>query len=391
MTGWGQVYQKAGSPGHFSSYAKVEIGNAKTYVHLKSGEWVLVQDQSNNQIRGAHFLSDFSGNAAIPMQSVAIGKGILAMAAPPAGYNNHFWPGSRGTYAPGSVDGVYIQMDMRVSDANLNLVANVGADWWQSAKAKFVNGFGNNPTAGTSNWVELSTEWKTLAFYSSSTEVFLADPPPGVGSASSEPTPKILSFAPDSGSIGDGVTSASVIQLNGTAEAGSEVSIFDNDRKIGATKADSDGTWILTTQQLSDGIHNFSAKSVDLRGAASAMSSALAVTISTGSTPPPSGTNLLVNGSFEMSDIGIGKWEGVKSVAGWTALSGGTIEMWNSVSGVSAPDGNIFGELDYLGGRDGFYQTIQTTAGQSYELSFRCSQPSWPFGYNLCGGGLVER
>jgi hypothetical protein len=51
----------------------------------------------------------------------------------------------------------------------MKVVANVGADWWRDATAGYVHGFSNNPGAGMSNWVELSTRWITFRFASWST------------------------------------------------------------------------------------------------------------------------------------------------------------------------------------------------------------------------------
>ena len=53
---------------------------------------------------------------------------------------DHIWPTARGTFAAGAVDGVYVQMDMRVTDPNLHLIAQVGADWWRDASAVFIAG-----------------------------------------------------------------------------------------------------------------------------------------------------------------------------------------------------------------------------------------------------------
>ena len=64
--------------------------------------------------------------------------GSTAFGAPAAGYMDHFWPTARGTFAAGSVDAVYVQMDMRVTDPNLNLIAQLGADWWRDASARFI-------------------------------------------------------------------------------------------------------------------------------------------------------------------------------------------------------------------------------------------------------------
>jgi hypothetical protein len=179
VTGWGTVYQKVGAPKYSNPDGGIIVADAKTYVHLSTThEWILVQDQATDQLDGAHFVADFKLNASLPMELSAGPDRSVVMSVPPAGYNNHFWLRKRGTYTAGSVDGVYVQMDMRTNDPKMKLVANVGADWWRDAAADFVRGFANNPGAGTSNWVTLSTEWSTLRFYSWSTPQLRADPPP---------------------------------------------------------------------------------------------------------------------------------------------------------------------------------------------------------------------
>src|SRR5262249_21596686 len=151
-----------------------------------------------------------------------------------AGYNDHFWYGSRGTYTAGTVDGVYVQMDMRTTDPNANLVGMVGADWWRNATAPYLADHSNNPGIGGSNWVELSTQWKTIGYYSMSTAAFQANlPPPLLGSSPTSPVetpdtlapaaPAITAFTPDTGTVGDKVTDAKQLTLSGTAEAGSTV------------------------------------------------------------------------------------------------------------------------------------------------------------------------
>jgi hypothetical protein len=191
VTGWGQVYPKAGAPKYSNPDGSILIANAKTYVHLSATrEWILVQDQTTDEITGSHFISDFSAKPSIQMRLDAQPDGSVAIGFPPPGYNDHFWIIKRGTYAAGSVDGVYVQMDMRTNDPNVKLVANVGADWWRDETAGFVRGFANNPGAGMSNWIELSTRWSTLRFYSWSTSKLLTNPPPPL--AETRPPPVVV-------------------------------------------------------------------------------------------------------------------------------------------------------------------------------------------------------
>ena len=187
VTGWGQVYPKAGAPAYSNPDGNIAIANAKTYIHLNTtGEWILVQEQAPDAIAGGHYVSDFKSGPAVEMKLSEQQDGSVAMPLPPPGYNDHFWIAKRGTYPGGAVDGVYVQMDMKTNDSNMKVVANVGADWSRDANAGYVQGFTNNPGAGMSNWVELSTQWLTLRFASWSTSRLLADPPPPL--AETEPT-----------------------------------------------------------------------------------------------------------------------------------------------------------------------------------------------------------
>jgi hypothetical protein len=95
-----------------------------------------------------------------------------------------------------------------------------------------------------------------------------------------------------------------------------------------------------------------------------------------GPTAPASPTNLLVNGSFEATAVPAGQYAELSSVPGWTPLSGGRIELWNAHRGVTAAQGANFAELDHRSALDGFYQDVQTKAGQAYALSFDlCARP----------------
>jgi hypothetical protein len=190
VEGWGQIYPEVGKPPNSNPNAAVEVANARTYVRIKqSGEWSLVQDQSKTQLTGGHFVPDFAGNVAIPMKATPLTAATISFDAPPIGYNNHFWYKARGTYEAGTVDAVYVQMDMRTTDPSLHLVAMVGADWWRDANAPYLGDHSNNPGVGGSNWIELSTQWKTIGFYSIGWEEFRAGPAPPLQPSSIELPP----------------------------------------------------------------------------------------------------------------------------------------------------------------------------------------------------------
>jgi Bacterial Ig-like domain len=405
VEGWGQVYHQVGQP-LTNANANVEVANAKTYVRLKAtGEWVLVQDQAKGQLAGGHFVTDFANNGGYDMKVDTLAGGRASFDAPPAGYNDHFWYQSRGTFANGAVDAVYVQMDMRTTDQNANLVAMVGADWWRNASAPYLDDHSNNPGIGGTNWIELSTEWKTLGYYSLPTAEFQANLPPSLrGAANTAPVtsnpdttppaaPTIAAFTPDTGAVGDKLTSASDLTVSGRAEAGSTVKLFDGTTQIGTAKASTSGDWNIATSKLATGTHNLTARATDAAGNTSSASSPFGLRVDgavtspspttptpspTTPTPTPTGKNLLVNGSFEASSVAENRWAGFSSIPGWTAISGGTIELWNNLNNVKATNGSNFGELDFAGARDGFYQAVKTTAGQSYDLSFDArSRSGW--------------
>jgi hypothetical protein len=79
---------------------------------------------------------------------------------------------------------------------------------------------------------------------------------------------------------------------------------------------------------------------------------------------------LVVNGSFEAETIGNNSWYNIASLTGWSNTAGG-IELRNNVEG-TAVDGFNFVELDTSGNSD-IYQTLNTTAGQYYTLTFQYS------------------
>jgi hypothetical protein len=147
-------------------------------VHLTTGGWVKVQDQATDGIDGAHYVADYSGNASVEWNQTTLSDGSALVDTPQSGYNDHFYQGTRGTYAAGTVDGVFVMADMKTTDPNEHLVANHGADWWLNSSAPFVNGFSNNPGAGMSDWVILTTDWKPVYFTSLSAPQLQANPPP---------------------------------------------------------------------------------------------------------------------------------------------------------------------------------------------------------------------
>jgi hypothetical protein len=192
LTGWGIVYPEAGAPvSPNAATDTVQIADFTTYVHLTNGTWVEVQNQAQNGIGGAHYVANFANGANIPWNEQKLSDGSVSVDAPPSGYNDHFWPGVRGTFTPGTVDGVFVEANMKTNDPNANLVAEIGADWWRNSTAPYVNGFANNPDVGGNDFTKLTTQWQTLYYTSLSAAQLTADPPPGLTGAQSATTPPV--------------------------------------------------------------------------------------------------------------------------------------------------------------------------------------------------------
>ncbi|KLG03990.1 hypothetical protein YA49_20525, partial [Enterobacter cloacae subsp. cloacae] len=70
--------------------------------------------------------------------------------------------------------------------------------------------------------------------------------------------------------------------LNGTAEAGAVVAIYDNGQKIGETTADAQGNWSFTPEtELTEGEHSLTVTATDAAGNTSAPSDAWELVIDT--------------------------------------------------------------------------------------------------------------
>jgi len=104
----------------------------------------------------------------------------VSINAPPAGYNDHFWPTLRGTFTPGTVDGIFAEAQMKTNDPSANPVAQLGADWWRNSTAPYAGLNVNNTGVGLNDRVKLTTQWQTLYYTSLSPQQLQADPPPGL-------------------------------------------------------------------------------------------------------------------------------------------------------------------------------------------------------------------
>jgi hypothetical protein len=113
--------------------------------------------------------------------------------------------------------------------------------------------------------------------------------------APAAPTGLGLDTATDSGAKGDGITNVSQAKIDGTAEAGGRVTLYDTDGTtvLGTGTANATtGAFSITTSALSDGTHSISAKATDAAGNTGAASTAYAVRVDTAAPAAPTGLSL---------------------------------------------------------------------------------------------------
>ena len=140
--------------------------------------------------------------------------------------------------------------------------------------------------------------------------------------------PTIASFSPDSGTVGDGVTNATVLTLAGSATASSTVNVYDGATLLGTATVNASGNWSFTTGTLSGGSHSFTATDT-VSGTTSAASTALNVTVDT--VVPTGGTPALT----VASDSGISHSDNITNVTSpsftvalnSTVAAGDTVEL----------------------------------------------------------------
>jgi hypothetical protein len=103
--------------------------------------------------------------------------------------------------------------------------------------------------------------------------------------------PSVISFSPDSGIVGDGITNSNVVTLTGAAEANSTVKVYDGATLLGSATANGSGVWSYTTTALSNGAHSLTATATDASGNVSPASSAMSITIDSVAPVAPSITS----------------------------------------------------------------------------------------------------
>jgi predicted secreted protein len=104
----------------------------------------------------------------------------------------------------------------------------------------------------------------------------------------------VLAGASDSGIVGDHITRVATPTFGGTAEALSQVTLYDTDGQtaLGSVRADADGKWSITTSVLADGEHTLAIRQVDAAGNESGAGIAFTLTVDTAAPAAPAAPQL---------------------------------------------------------------------------------------------------
>ena len=174
VQGWGAVYQIDGaSVAPNNARDTVTIANYQTWAHYTNGTWAKIQDQATIGVSGANYAADFGGAIKNFSVSTVNSDGSYTFNTPPpadgsssVGYNDHFFFNTIPTFTAGSVDGILTEAQIKTNDAAQNLVVQFGADWYlnPSIPGKGVFNSSNYAEAGGTNWIKLTTSYRTVYF-----------------------------------------------------------------------------------------------------------------------------------------------------------------------------------------------------------------------------------
>ena len=116
--------------------------------------------------------------------------------------------------------------------------------------------------------------------------------------------------------------------LNGTAEAGSTVNIYDGTTLVGTVTADSNGNWSLpqTTTTLSEGQHNFTATATDAAGNTSVASPVTSIVVDITAPGLPTALAVVNNGTRVTGTAEAGSTVTITSADGATVLGSATAD-----------------------------------------------------------------
>lgn len=145
------------------------------------------------------------------------------------------------------------------------------------------------------------------------------------------PTALSLDTTTDSGTKGDGITNVTQVKIDGTAEPGSTVTLYDSNGTtvLGTGTANATtGAFAITTTALSNGVHNITATAADAAGNISTHSTPDSITIDT--TPPAAPTGLTLDSTTDSGAKGDGITSFTQIEIDGTAVPGSNVTLYDT-------------------------------------------------------------
>ena len=245
-------------------------------VSLQPGTWTTVSSTQLANLGGGHYAAGnianaylFNNNTASLIENALGGTGADVITGNIA--NNTLTGGAGGDTLDG-VSGTDTAVYTGASSA-YQVTQNADGSW------KVVD-----LRAGSPDGIDTLRNIDFLQFSDATVTVGATPPPPPPPVV---PAPVISTVTPDTASPTDGITSATILTLAGTALVNGTVRIYDGATLLGSTVASAGGNWSFVTATLNDGAHNFTATATDASGNSSAASGAKNVTVDTATPVSP--------------------------------------------------------------------------------------------------------
>ena len=157
--------------------------------------------------------------------------------------------------------------------------------------------------------------------------------------------PSITAFSPDTGAVGDGITTANVLTLTGTAEANSTVKVYDGATLLGSAVANGSGAWTYTTAALANGAHSLTATATDAAGNTGVASAALPVTVM-----GPPGAPTIASFSTDSGTVGDGITNDNTLTLTGTADANATVKVYDGATLLGSAVANGSGAWSFTTG-----------------------------------------
>ena len=174
---------------------------------------------------------------------------------------------------------------------------------------------------------------------------------------------------PPSPTITGNALVGNVVTLYGSVEAGysiSKVTIFDGTTQIGTASINSNNTWSFSTNTLTNGVHNFSAK---VTNAAGTSSGSVSDPITVGTVASPVDTTAPTVSSLVASGSGITSGNGTLGVGGVVTLTMNLSEAVTVSGGTPTLTLNNGGTATYAGGSGTNALAFSYTVGSGQNTS----------------------